>query len=142
MKLACLLKTLAVAAIVSIATGVFPGGKAAAETLSPITVNSPVQDTGQSTGEVTSLSGKWLLVWQGRKKAGQVTLNIQQKGSKLTGTFAEGDRSGPLSGSLQAGQVSISVRGKKRSMIFSGTVEGGQMSGTASDGSSWTATRQ
>jgi hypothetical protein len=116
--------------------------KAGAETLSLDARNSFVQDADQSAGETASVAGKWLLSWQGRKGSRQATLDIQQDGSKLTGAFGERSGSEPLSGSVQGNQVSISVGGRKRAISLTGTVEGKRISGTTSDGASWTATRQ
>jgi hypothetical protein len=132
-----------IATVIAATAVVIPAApKASAETPSLGVTDSFVQDASQPAGETASVVGKWLLSWQGRKKSRQATLDIQQDGSKLTGTVGERSGSEHLSGSVQGNQVSISVGGKKRSISFTGTVEGNRMSGTTNDGYSWTATRQ
>jgi hypothetical protein len=113
-----------------------------AETSSTGAIASLVQDASPSAGETASVTGKWLLSWQGKKRSRPATFQIQQDGSKLTGTCEARDGSESLSGSLQGDQVSISVGGRKRTITFTGTVQGNRMSGTTNTGSSWTATRQ
>lgn len=132
----------AIAAIIAATGVVIPAApKAIAETPSS-DATALVQDASQPAGETASVGGKWLLSWQGRKKSRQATLNIQQDGSKLAGTCVERGGSEPLSGSVQGNQVSISVDGEKRSISFTGTVDGKRMSGTTGDGVSWTARRK
>ena len=133
-----------VIATVIAATAVFipAAPKASAETPSLGATDSFVQDASQPAGEIASVVGKWLLSWEGRKKSRQATLDIQQDGSKLTGTFGEQSGSEPLSGSVQGNRVSISVDGKKGSITFTGTVKGNRITGKTSDGASWMATRQ
>jgi hypothetical protein len=133
-----------VIATVIVATAVFipAAPKASAETPSLGATDSFMQDASQPAGETASVAGKWLLSWQGRKKSRQATLNIQQDGAKLAGTCEERGGSEPLSGTVQGNQISISVDEEKRSFSFTGTVEGKRMSGTTSDGVSWTAKRK
>lgn len=105
-------------------------------------VNAPSQEASQDNKASTSLSGNWQISWAGRNGQRQGTLQIKQDGSKLSGTF-EGERgSVPLKGRLEGTQVSFNVKARKRQMSFTGTVDGGKMSGTTEQGSSWTATRQ
>jgi hypothetical protein len=80
--------------------------------------------------------------WQGRKGAREATLQIQQAGSKLSGTFEAQGGSAPLSGSVRGDKISLTAAGEKKERTFIGTVEGNKMSGTMKRGGSWTATRQ
>lgn len=90
------------------------------------------------------LSGKWQLACTGRKgEARQISLDIEQQGSTLTGSYTGGRRSGQLSGSVQGNQVSFELAGKRRSASFTGTTEGNNLQlHTAKGGVSCTATRQ
>jgi hypothetical protein len=89
----------------------------------------------------TGITGTWHLSWQG-KRAREATLELQQDGSKLTGTFnTEGD-SGPVSGKVKGSNVSFKGKGKKKSLSFNGTIDGNKMSGTTQYGTSWNASRQ
>ena len=106
------------------------------------------------------VAGSWQLSWQGRRGAQQGTLDLQQDGSKLTGTFQGPRGSSPLSGNVQGNQISFTVQmgGERRnfSMAFTGNVDGDKMSGSITGGlgghgggqdgehenHSWSATRQ
>jgi hypothetical protein len=103
------------------------------------TSNVPAQDDKPEV----NLSGKWAMSWtdrKGKEKGG--TAQIQQSGSTLSGTF-KGDRgSFPLTGSLQANRVSLTVNAPGREASFTGTVDGNRMSGATKRGQSWAGTRQ
>lgn len=90
------------------------------------------------------LSGKWQLSCSGRKgEVRQISLDIEQQGSALTGSYAGGRRSGQLTGSVQGNQVSFELAGKRRSASFTGTVTGNTLQlHTAKGGVSCTATHQ
>ncbi len=124
--------------------------KVAAEEVPGTPVSRAVQDAAQSNPESANVAGKWNLSWKGKKrKPHQAALEIQQDGTKLTGTF-EGEGRGGLSGSLaltgsvQGNNVSFTVQSQEnnKSGIFTGTVDGGTMNGTTREGHPWTATRQ
>lgn len=91
------------------------------------------QDAESNNSQAANVAGSWQLSWQGRDGAQQATIQIQQDGSKLSGTF-EGPRgSSPLSGSVAANNVSFSVQMQGRrtmTMAFTGTLDGDKMSGT------------
>src|SRR5271168_3310002 len=101
--------------------------------------------------------------WQGRDGAKQGTLQLQQDGSKLTGTL-DGDRgSVPVTGSVDGNDISFSTQSQGRrtfTLVYSGTVDGDKISGSfqpqggqggagggghrggSQQNRSWTATRQ
>ena len=91
-----------------------------------------------------ALSGKWQLSCTGRKgEVRQISLDIEQQGSALTGSYAGGRRSGQLTGSVQGNQVSFELAGKRRSASFTGTVTGNTLQlHAAKGGVSCTATHQ
>ena len=69
-------------------------------------------------------------------------MQIKQDTGKLSGTF-QGERgSASLKGKLEGNQVSFTVKLPRRQVSFTGTIDGGKMSGTTEQGASWTATRQ
>ena len=95
--------------------------------------------------EIVKLAGKWQMTLDTPHGAVKGPFTIKQEGVKLTATF-ESD----LVGNLDATGV---VDGKKVSFIlsvpeggqhfnFSGTVDGGKMSGTTEMGGNWSATRE
>ena len=108
-----------------------------------------------SETEAKSVAGTWQISWEGR----QGTLELQQDGSKLTGTFKGERGSVPVSGSLKDNKISFdtTIQGERRSVkiAFTGTVDGDKMSGTVkpeggfgmrrrggNQSHSWSATRQ
>lgn len=91
-----------------------------------------------------SVTGSWQLSFTDPQgNARQASLQLQQDGSKVSGTFQGQRGSGAVTGSVQGNQVSMTVKGRGgREMSFSGTVDDSKMSGTTAQGSSWSATRQ
>ncbi len=117
----------------------FPVRASASE---PSLAPSVAQDAAQDSN-APSITGSWQLSFtspQGDQR--QASLQIQQKGSKLTGTFQGQRGSAPLSGSIQGNQVSLTVKAGGRAISLSGTVDGNKMSGTTAQGGPWSATRQ
>jgi len=121
------------------------------------------QDAAQGN-QPANVAGQWLMSWQGRDGARQGKLQLQQDGSKLTGTL-DGERgSTPVTGTVDGNNISFSTQGQGHrnfTMVYTGTVDGdkisgsfqpqGGQSGMGSGGShhgggqqnhSWTATRQ
>lgn len=90
------------------------------------------------------LSGKWQLACSGRKgEVRQISLDIEQQGTTLTGSYTGGRRSGQLNGSVQGKQVSFELAGKRRTASFNGTIDGNNLKvHSAKGGVSCTATRQ
>lgn len=100
---------------------------------------------GATTGDKQpNVAGTWHLSWQGRRGDREGTLEIQQDGSKLRGTFDMEGSPTPVSGNIQGNKVSLTATGgkKKKSLSFNGTVDGNKMSGTTQQGSEWSASRQ
>ncbi len=75
-----------------------------------------------------SLSGKWQLSCPNRKGGvRQITLQIEQSGAKLSGSFSGPRRSGELSGTVQGDQVSLRIGAEGRSITLMGTTDGSSM---------------
>ena len=89
------------------------------------------------------LSGKWQLSCTGRRGvARQISLDIEQQGSTLSGSYSGGRRSGQLNGSLQGNQVSLELAGPRRSATFTGTTDGNTLQVHAGKGVSCTGARR
>jgi hypothetical protein len=118
------------------------------------------QDATQGDSQPANVAGQWLMSWQGRGGARQGKLQLQQDGSKLTGTL-DGERGAmPVTGSVDGSNISFSTQGRGNfSMVYSGTVDGDKIAGTfqpqggqgggggghhggGQQNHSWTATRQ
>jgi hypothetical protein len=93
--------------------------------------------------EARNLSGTWQLSCPNRKGGvRQVTLRIQQNGSKLSGSFSGPRHSGKLSGSVQGSQVSLQIAGGARPISLTGTTDGNSMTVHTRKGVSCAAARQ
>lgn len=90
------------------------------------------------------LSGRWQLLCTGRSGAArQISLDIEQQGSTLRGSYTGARRSGELHGSVRGNQVSFELAGKRRSASFTGTTNGNSLQVHATKGHvSCAATRQ
>ncbi|MGA7382725.1 MAG: hypothetical protein WBX03_17885 [Terriglobales bacterium] len=118
------------------------------------------QDAAPGNSQPANVAGQWLMSWQGRDGARQGKLQLQQDGSKLTGTL-DGERgSMPVTGSLDGNTISFSTQSQGRrnfTMVYTGTVDGDKITGTfqpqggmgggghhggGQQNHSWTATRQ
>src|ERR1700722_14203267 len=90
------------------------------------------QESNQS--QSTNIGGAWQLSWQGRDGAQQDTVQMQQDGSKLSGTFQGPRGSSALSGSVDGNNISFNVQmqGHRGAMTlaFTGTIDGNKMSGS------------
>ncbi|MFZ0498559.1 MAG: hypothetical protein WAM52_05465 [Steroidobacteraceae bacterium] len=90
-----------------------------------------------------SLSGTWQLSCLGRKgHVRQITLQIAQSGSTLSGSFSAPRRSGKLSGTVQGGQVSLQLGADDQAITLTGTTDGNSMTVQGARGRSCTASRQ
>jgi hypothetical protein len=90
-----------------------------------------------------SLSGTWLLSCPGRAgRVRQVTLHIEQSGSKLSGTFSGPRRSGILSGTAQGGEVSLQMGADGKSIALTGTTGGNSMTVHGPRGATCSASRR
>ena len=91
------------------------------------------QDSESNNSQTTNIGGAWQLSWQGRRGSQQATIQIQQDGSKLSGTFQDPRGSSSLTGSVDGNNVSFSVQMQGRrtmTLAFTGTIDGDKMSGT------------
>jgi hypothetical protein len=121
------------------------------------------QDAAQSDSQTANVAGKWTMSWQGRDGAKQGALQLQQDGSKLTGTMDSDRGSVPVTGTVNGSNISFSTQSQGQrnfTLVYTGTVDGDKMTGTSQpqggqDGGhggghhgggqhnhSWTATRQ
>jgi len=119
------------------------GGSSLMAYAAPSATNAIVEGGGQDSS-ASSVAGSWTLSFTDPQgTARQASLQLQQDGSKISGTFQGQRGSGAVTGSMQGNQVSMTVKGRGgREMSFSGTVDGSKMTGTTAQGSSWSATRQ
>lgn len=76
-------------------------------------------------------SRKVLSAW-GRGSSQQATIQIQQDGPKLSGTFQDSEGSLQLTGSVAGNNLSFSVQlqGRPVTVAFTGSIDGDKMSGT------------
>ena len=72
-----------------------------------------------------------LSAW-GRGSSQQATIQIQQDGPKLSGTFQDSEGSLQLTGSVAGNNLSFSVQlqGRPVTVAFTGSIDGDKMSGT------------
>jgi hypothetical protein len=91
------------------------------------------QNSESNNSESASIGGTWQLSWQGHGGSEQATIQIQQDGSALSGTFQDSRGSSQLSGSVDRNNVSfgVQVQGRRTmTLAFTGTTNGDKMSGT------------
>lgn len=90
------------------------------------------QDAESNNPQPANIIGAWQISWQGRGGSEQATVQIQQNGSNLTGTFQGFGGSSPLIGNIAGNKLSFSVQvqGRPITLAFTGTVDGDAMSGT------------
>jgi hypothetical protein len=101
------------------------------------------QSTGKS--ESIKIAGKWQMSLETPHGPMQGPLEVQQDGSKLTGTYEiEHMGSMTLTGKVEGDKVSFSmdVPGAGVTIAFTGKVEGDKMSGSTDVAGGWTATRK
>jgi hypothetical protein len=100
----------------------------------------PAIAAAQST---PTLSGTWQLSCPARGgRVRQVTLQIAQSGSRLSGSFSGPRRSGKLSGTAQGGQVSLQMGADGKSITLTGTTDGSSMSVHGPRGTSCSVSRR
>jgi hypothetical protein len=114
------------------------------------------QDAQSNQSQSTNIGGAWQLSMQGRDGSQQATMQLQQDGSKLSGTFQGPRGSSPLTGSVDGNNISFNVQMQGRrgamTLAFTGTIDGNKMSGTlqpqggregqGGGSRSWSAVRQ
>ena len=99
------------------------------------------------SGQPASLAGQWDLRLDFVHGSASHTLVLEQDGGKLQGThqgeFASGDLNGTVAANTVRFQSSLPTDGTRVAFQFSGTAEGGKMSGTVALGeygeARWTA---
>lgn len=90
-----------------------------------------------------TLSGTWQLSCPGRMgRVRQVTLRIEQSGSKLSGSFSGPRRSGELSGTVKGGRVALQMAADGKSVTLAGTTAGNSMTVHGPKGGTCSASRQ
>ncbi len=92
------------------------------------------QDSQSNNSQPANVGGTWQISWQGRSGTQQATMQIQQDGSKLSGTFEDASGSSSVTGSIAGNNLSFSVQiqGRPMTLAFTGTIDGDKMSGTFS----------
>jgi len=89
------------------------------------------QDSCSNNSQSANVGGAWQISWQGRDGARQATVQLQQDGSNLTGTFQDSRGSSQLTGSVSGDNVAFTVQVRGRgSLAFTGTLNGDKMTGT------------
>jgi hypothetical protein len=90
------------------------------------------QDSQANNSQPANVGGSWQISWQGRNGTQQATMQIQQDGSKLSGTLEDASGSSSVTGSVAGNNVSFSVQiqGRPTTLAFTGTIDGEKMSGT------------
>jgi hypothetical protein len=96
--------------------------------LSSVAADAPAED------RVLNVSGKWQVSWQARLGTEQATIELEQDGSKLRGTFHDLHHSCPVSGTIEGSTISLDVQfdeARPYTIAFKGTVNGDSISGTS-----------
>lgn len=89
------------------------------------------QDSDSNNSQPANIAGAWQISWQGRDGAKQATVQLQQDGSNLTGTFQDSRGSSQLTGSISGNNVAFTVQIEGRgTLAFTGAMNGDKMSGT------------
>ena len=91
------------------------------------------QDSESNHSQPVNIGGAWQLSWPGRDGSQQATIQIQEDGSKLSGTFQGSRGSSALTGSVSGNNVlfSVQMQGHRSiTLAFTGTIDGDKMSGT------------
>jgi hypothetical protein len=87
----------------------------------------------------TDVTGTWQLSCKGRRGAErQITVQLKQDGTQLSGTYSFSGKSGALTGSVQGDQVSFGAG----QFGFKGTLSGNSLTGKGKRGRSCSGTRQ
>lgn len=87
-----------------------------------------------TTANPADVSGKWQVSWQGRLGTEQCTLQFEQAGTKLSGTFQDQRGLSPLAGTVDDKQVSFEVQfhgPRPFTTKFKGTLDSGKIEGTS-----------
>lgn len=90
-----------------------------------------------------NVAGKWDVSVSGDAGSASQTINLQQDGNKISGTFKGPRQSGPLEGTVDGNNIKFHVK-TRVPLDYTGTVSGDSMKGTMSGRGKtgdWTATR-
>jgi hypothetical protein len=92
------------------------------------------QDSQSNESQPANVGGAWQISWQGRGGTQQATMQIQQDGSKLSGTFEDASGSSSVTGSVSGNKVSFNaqIEGRPMTIAFTATINGDKMSGNFS----------
>lgn len=89
------------------------------------------------------MTGTWQFSCTNRRgRTRQISVQVQQSGSTLTGTFSGRRGTGKLSGSVDGDHVSLVLSGRRRSLDLSGTIRSDTVNVRSARGISCSATRQ
>ena len=151
LKILCAVPTL-ICAMATSAVQVSTEPTATADALTPPPSNMLVQvatqeSSAQDSNATASASGTWLMTWTNKRgEIRHATLHIQQEGETLSGTANV--QGGPvngtfrLTGNVRGNRVVLSVKVYWHHALFTGTVDGGKMSGSTHDGKPWVAAHE
>jgi hypothetical protein len=81
-----------------------------------------------------NVQGKWQASWQGRLGSQPITLELKQKGTKLSGQLLRAQGRSHLFGTVEGNQVSFDVNfsgPRPFTILFKGIVEGDSIKGTS-----------
>jgi len=80
-----------------------------------------------------NVAGKWQLSWEARLGTARGTLQLEQVGSKLTGSFDGGSLGSPkISGTVEGKNITLTLdfqRAHPFTLVFTGTIDGDKMGG-------------
>ena len=90
------------------------------------------QSSDSNNSQPADIGGAWQISWQGRGGSQQAKMQIEQDGTKLSGTFQDSGGSSSVTGNIAGNNVffSVQVQGRPLTLAFTGTIEGDKMSGT------------
>jgi len=90
------------------------------------------QDSQSNNSQPANIGGAWQISWQARNGSQQGTMQIQQDGSQLSGTFQDASGSSSVTGGIAGNNVSfnVQIQGRPMTLAFTGTIDGDKMSGT------------
>ncbi|HTW80699.1 MAG TPA: hypothetical protein VME23_14225 [Terracidiphilus sp.] len=129
--------------MIAAAALIFGTPSAFAESWGARSAGASAQAVAQDNTASPDATGSWQVSWTGRNgDQRQASMQITQKGSKLSGTFEGARGSVPVKGTLDGNQISLTVKLPRRQLSFAGTLDGDKMSGTTERGVTWSATRQ
>ena len=116
--------------ILSFSTALF----AFALVVSTLAVAGDGPASSQVAGVAASVTGKWEVSWQARLGTEQAVVELEQHGSRLTGTFRDPHHTCPISGTIDGKNLSFEVQfqaARPYTIAFKGIVDGERMTGTS-----------